>query len=259
MSPGPPEDTAATAARRTGRHDRRRSALVPLTLSDEVGTGTVLYMPSPRSALRHAAPVLMESVMIPLIAYYCALMVAGFRGALIGALAWSYFLVARRMVRRERVSTMLAIGTILVTLRTGISFATGSLFLYFIQPTASAFLASFLLLGSALIGRPFTQRFTHDFCPLSAEFLARPNTHRFFVRVSFLWAATMLLNGLVVLVMLLQATSQAFAIERSAITLSMTLVAVFLSIVWFTRTMRSDGITVRFGTATVPEPTSLVA
>jgi intracellular septation protein A len=226
--------------------------MVPLTVADESGTGSVLYLPSIRSALRHAVPVLLESIVIPLIAYYCALMVAGFRGALIGALAWSYVLVIRRIVRRERVSTMLLIGTVLVTLRTAISFVTGSLFLYFIQPTASAFVASGLLLGSALLGRPFTQRFTHDFCPLSPAFLARPNTRRFFVRVSYLWAATMLLNGLVVLVMLLKATSNSFVIERSAATFSLTLCAVYLSIMWFTRTMRSDGITVRFGAAKSP-------
>ena len=188
------EDTTTVTAP-TGRG---RTPMVPLTVSDEVGTGSVLYMPSVRAAVRHALPVLIESIVIPLIAYYCALMVAGFRGALIGVLAWSYVLVGRRLWRHERVSTMLLLGTLLFTLRTGIAFATGSVFLYFIQPTASAFVASFLLVGSALLGRPFTQRFTHDFCPLSPEFLARPNTQRFFVRVSFLWAATMLLNGALV-------------------------------------------------------------
>jgi intracellular septation protein A len=245
MSPGPPADATLAVAPSIGPPDRRRCVLVPLAVSDEAGTGSVLHMPSPRSALRHAAPVLLESVVIPLIAYYCALMIAGFRGALIGALAWSYVLVVRRIVRRERVSTMLLLGTVLVTLRTAISFATGSVFLYFIQPTV----ASGILLGSALLGRPFTQRFTHDFCPLSPEFLARPSTRRFFVRVSFLWAATMFLNGAVVLAMLLRASSSAFAIERSAVTLSLTLCAVYLSIMWFTRAMKSDGITVRFGSA----------
>jgi hypothetical protein len=227
--------------------------MVPLVLSDEVGTGSVLYMPSIRLAIRHAIPVVLESVVIPLMAYYCALMIAGFRGALIGALAWSYLLVIRRILRRDRVSTMLLLGTALVTVRTAISFATGSVFLYFIQPTACAFLASALLLCSALLGRPFTQRFAHDFCPFSPEFLARPTTQRFFVRVSFLWATTMLLNGIVVLTMLLMTTSDAFALERSAVGVSLTFVAIFLSIVWFTRTMRRDGITVRFGGAKVAE------
>ena len=198
--------------------------------------------------LRHAVPVVLESVVAPLGAYYCALMLMGFRGALMGALAWSYALVVRRLVRHERVSTLMLLGTVLLTMRTAVSFATGSAFLYFIQPTAAAFLAAALLLLSAVLGRPFTQRFTNDFCPLSPEFLARPTTHRFFVRVSFLWAATMLLNGVMVLLLLLLASTNAFAVERSAISVGLTALAIYLSVTWFTRTMRRDGIVVRFGT-----------
>jgi hypothetical protein len=204
-------------------------------------------MPSARSVLWHAVPVVLESVVAPLAAYYFVLLIAGFRGALIGALVWSYLIVARRLVRRERVSTLLFLGTILLTMRTLISFVTGSAFLYFIQPTASTFLASLVLVGSALLGRPFTQRFTHDFCPLTPELLARPTVHRFFVRVSFLWAVAMFVNGGVVLWLLLNASARAFPLERVAITLSLTAAAIFFSVTWFARSMRRDGVTVRFG------------
>ncbi len=155
--------------------------------------------------------MVLESVVAPLAAYYFVLLIAGFRGALIGALVWSYLIVARRLMRHERVSTLLLLGTVLLTMRTVISFVTGSLFLYFIQPTASTFLASLALVGSALLGRPFTQRFTHDFCPLTPELLARPTVHRFFVRVSFLWAVAMFVNGGVVLWLLLTASAGALS------------------------------------------------
>jgi hypothetical protein len=194
--------------------------------------------------LRHAAPVVLESVVAPLIAYYTLFMIDGFRGGLVGALAWSYALVIRRLFRRERVSTLLMLGTALLTARTLVSFITGSPFVYFILPTACAFLASAVLVGSGLLGRPFTQRFTHDFCPLSPELLARPAVHRFFVRVSFLWATAMFLNGAFVLSLLLMAPAGAFALERSAISVSLTAFAVLFSVMWFTRSMRRDGVTV---------------
>ncbi len=187
--------------------------------------------------------------MAPVAAYYCVLVIAGFRGALLGALAWSYLLILRRARRHERVSTLLWLGTALLTIRTVVSFVTGSAFVYFIQPTASAFLASFLLVLSALAGRPFTQRFTHDFCPLSPGLLARPSVHRFFVHVSFLWAGAMFLNGAIVLTLLLTASNSAFPLERLGATLSLTAGAIALSIAWFARSMRNDGITVRFGVA----------
>jgi hypothetical protein len=233
--------------------DSRRSALRALNFQDdpEGSAGSVLDMPSPRLVLWHALPVVFESVVAPVAAYYFVLLLAGFRGALIGALIWSYLIVARRVIRRERVSTLLLLGTILLTMRTVISFVTGSAFLYFIQPTASTFLASLVLVGSALLGRPFTQRFTHDFCPLTPELLARPTVHRFFVRVSFLWAVAMFVNGGVVLWLLLTASASAFPLERVAITLSLTAGAIFFSITWFTRSMRRDGVTVRFGVSEV--------
>jgi hypothetical protein len=191
--------------------------------------------------------VILESVMAPVAAYYCVLLIAGFRGALIGALIWSYSLIARRVLRRERVSTLLMLGTALLTVRTVISYITSSAFVYFIQPTASAFIASVLLVLTALVGRPFTQRFTHDFCPLTPELLARPSVHRFFVRVSFLWAITMFLNGAVVLTLLLTASARSFPLERLGATLSLTAGAIFISITWFVRSMQHDGVTVHFG------------
>ncbi len=246
--------TEVASAGRVGHFRRRRLVLAPLDVSEPVhpNARSVLLLPPPRLVLRHAVPVVLESVVAPLAAYYCAYMLVGFRGALVGALAWSYSIVARHLIRRERVTTLMLLGTALLTMRTIVAFATGSAFLYFIQPTAMAFLAALLLLSSALVGRPFTQRFTHDFCPLSAAFLARPTTHRFFVRVSFLWAVTMLLNGAIVLTLLLEVSTKSFALERSAVTLLLTGSAVALSIAWFTRAMRRDGITVNFGIAASP-------
>jgi len=199
------------------------------------------------SVLRHAVPVILESVVAPVAAYYLVLVVAGFRGALIGALTWSYFLIGRRLWRHERVSTLLWLGTLLLTLRTAISFVTGSAFLYFIQPTASAFLASLMLVLSAVVGRPFTQRFTHDFCPLTPQLLARPSVQRFFVRVSFLWAVAMFLNGAIVLTLLLTASTGTFPLARLGASTTLTAGAIALSITWFARSMRRDGVTVRFG------------
>jgi len=250
---GPP--TAPIGRRQDGQVDSAispsgsRPALQALAFSDHPDgrSASVLQLPHPLRVLRHALPVILESVVAPVVAYYCVLLIAGFRGALLGALAWSYFLIGRRAWRHERISTLLLLGTALLTLRTAISFATGSAFVYFIQPTASAFLASLLLVASALAGRPFTQRFTHDFCPLTPELLARPSVHRFFVRVSFLWAVAMFLNGAVVLTLLFTVSTRSFPLERLGATSSLTAGAIFLSITWFARAMRRDGVFVRFG------------
>jgi hypothetical protein len=182
------------------------------------------------------------------------MVLAGFRGALIAALAWSYLALGRRLRRRERVSTLLLLGTALLTVRTVISFVTGSAFFYFAQPTAATVIISLVLFGSAAIGRPFTQRFAHDFCPIDPALLARPLVRKFFIRISVLWATVLMLNAAIVLWLLVSSSLRAFVLERTAVTWSLTTVAIFFSITRFIAAMRRDGITVEWGRNREPLP-----
>jgi hypothetical protein len=209
-------------------------------------------MPAPRAAVRHAIPVVLEAVVAPLGLFYLVLMLWGFRGALIAALGWSFLALARRLHRGERISMLLLLGTLLLTLRTTVSFITGSAFLYFAQPMAGTIVIAFVLFGSALVGRPFTQRFAGDFCPMDPALLARPLVHRFFVRISVLWATVLLLNAGFVLWLLVTSSLHAFVLERAAVTYSMTACAIYVSIRQFVVMMRGDGITVQWGPGAAP-------
>ena len=195
----------------------------------------------------HAIPIFIEGIIGPLVVFYPTLVLWGFRPALIATLLWSYGATARRLVRGERVSTLLILGAVLLTLRTGIAYATKSSFFYFAQPLAGTIVIAGVLLISAAIRRPFTQRFAHDFCPLSQELLHMPRIHQFFVRVSYLWAVTLLINSGVVLWLLLNSSLRSFVLERSAVTWGTTTIAIVLSILGFIRTLRNDGIHVRWG------------
>jgi hypothetical protein len=221
----------------------------PLALScrEEGSTIEHLRLPSRRSVLRHACPVVLEAVLAPLALFYVVLVSAGFRGALIAALVWSYLALGRRLRRGERVSTLLILGTALLTVRTAVGFITGSAFVYFIQPTATTVVASLVLVASAALGRPFTQRFAHDFCPIGPELLARPRVRQFFVRVSILWATVLMLNAGIVMWLLVSSSLRAFVLERMVITWALTAMAIFFSITRFLAAMRQDGITVEWG------------
>jgi hypothetical protein len=210
---------------------------------------SVLHMPSPRAALRHAAPIVFEGVVGPLALFYATLLIFGFRGALISALCWSYGAVIRRVRRGERITALLMLGTLLLTLRTTVAFVTGSAFVYFIQPTAGAVLVAIVLLISAVMRKPFTQRFAHDFCPLDPELLARPRVQKFFVQISVVWAAVLLLNAGLVMWMLLSSSLKMFILERTAATWSLTAGAIAISIFGFTAAMRGDDVTVHWGSS----------
>lgn len=183
----------------------------------------------------------------PFAVFYLVLVIWGFKGALIGGLAWSYAAIIARLVRRERPSATLLLGSAMLTVRTAIAFVTGSALVYFAQPTAGTFAIALLFLGSALIGKPFIERLAKDYCPLDPDVVERPAVRRFFVRVSLLWAFVLLTNAGFVMWLLLTSSLHAFVVERSAVTWVLTASGIGLSVFWFVRTMRRDGISVRFG------------
>lgn len=220
-----------------------------ITLHTDEHQGTLLRMPEPWAAIRHAIPIVVEGVVGPVALFYVALLMAGFRGALIAALGWSYLAFARRLYRGERISMLLLFGIILISLRTAIAFVTGSTFAYFAQPAAGTVAISLLLFGSALLGRPFTQRFAHDFCPIDLEIMNRPPVRRFFIRISVLWGAVLLLNTGLVLWLLASTSLHTFVLERPVVTYGLTAGAIFLSITRFIAMMRQDGITVEWAGA----------
>jgi hypothetical protein len=220
-----------------------------ITISGAGGDAPVLHMPSPRAALRHAVPMVFEGIVAPVAVFYLFLLCTGFRGALLAALGWSVAALVRRVVRRDRPSAVLILGVALLAMRTGVAFVTHSATLYFIPPMAWSTFVALVLIASAVARRPFTQRFAHDFCPLDPDLVARPRVQQFFLRISLLWAAVMLVNTGFVLWLLLSTSLDAFVVERTAITWSLTAGAIACSIFGFTSTMRRDGMQVRWGAA----------
>lgn len=209
----------------------------------------ILHLPSPLASVRHSLPTLLEGVVGPFVVFYLVLLLWGFRGALIAGLGWSYAALATRVVRRQRPSATLLIGSALLTIRTAISYITGSALVYFAQPTAGTCAIALLFLGSALARRPLVERLARDYCPLDAQVVARPAVRRFFVQVSLLWAFVLLSNVGFVLWLLLTTSLHAFVVERAAVSSLLTVSGIALSVVWFVRVMRRDGVTVRFATS----------
>jgi len=188
-----------------------------------------------------------ESTLAPAVLFYVVLMGLGFRNALIAALAWSWAAVARRVITRSRISGMLLVGTAMLTVRTAVSWVSGSAFVYFLQPTVGTFLVAAAFLISVPAGRPLAERMARDFCPLDPDLLARPCVRRFFLRVSLLWTAAFLANATATLLFLLTVSVGTFVVVKTVISAAVIGLAVVVSTLWFRRALRSDGIHVRWG------------
>jgi hypothetical protein len=86
---------------------------------------TSFEMPRLRTLARHALPKLIETTVIPVGLFVGVLHFFGLWGAMAAGLGWSYAAVLRRVVARQRIPGLLLIGTLTLTARSALAFATG--------------------------------------------------------------------------------------------------------------------------------------
>jgi intracellular septation protein A len=195
---------------------------------------------------------LLESALIPAALFYLLLSVVSFDSGLFAALSWSITVIICRLVLRKPVPTVLLLTTTLLVARTVLGLLTGSVFLYFLQPTLQNFLISSLFMVSALLDKPLLARLAGEFCAFPTTLSGHPGMRRFFQRVSLLWALVFAINGAGTLVMLAKATVGNFLMVSTAGSYTLVGLGILLSLYWFRRSLRGQGIVLRMGHAAAP-------
>ncbi|MEU7989654.1 VC0807 family protein [Streptosporangium canum] len=175
-----------------------------------------IALPRLGAMLRHAAPRVLEGMILPVAVFYAGMVLFGLYGALAVAVAWVYGGIAWRLVKRRPVpgTVMLAAGTI--TVRAVLAGATGSPVLFFLQPCLGVFCASMGFLCTAKLRRSLAQRVATDLVPLPEHLLEHPRMRRFFVWQSVLWGCAQLLNALLSLWLLLSQPLETYLLVRTA-------------------------------------------
>jgi len=191
--------------------------------------------PQLRSLAKKGMPAIIEGTIMPLAIFYAALWSIGMWGALFAALSWSYLAIIRRIVRREPIPGLVLLSALALTFRTALAMATGSVFIYFLQPSLGTALLGLAFLGSMSADQPLVQRLARDFLPVSPDFFTNPFVRRFFMRISLLWALVMLANAAVTTWMLLELPVSLFVVSKTAASVAMTGVAIAYSVLWFRR------------------------
>ena len=205
-----------------------------------------LEIPRLRALARHALPNLVEASLVPLAVFYAALWLVGVWGGLFAALAWSYTAIARRVVTGRPVPGLLVLGVVGITARTIVAALSGSVFVYFLQPTLTTVLIAAIFLVSVPAGRPLAERLAGDFCPLPDTFVGSPPVRRFFTRITLLWAFVQLTNAAVSIWLLVTQPISTYVVARTATSWVLTGAAVVASTLYFRRSMRRHGITVHW-------------
>ncbi len=202
----------------------------------------VFELPRLRALARHALPRVLEGTVLPVVVFAVALHLLGVTGAVVAGLLTSYLVVLRHVVAGRRVPGVVVLGAVLLTARSALTLATGSAFVYFLQPTLGTVLVGLAFLGSVAAGRPLAERLARDFCPIPADVLANEHVRRFFLRISLLWAAVQLANAGLTLWLLLSESLGFYVVFRSVVSIGLTAAAIAVSTAWFTRSMRRHGV-----------------
>jgi intracellular septation protein A len=199
-------------------------------------------VPRVRHLVRHAFPRVLEGTIIPVALFVLALHFTGVTGAIAAGLAWTYSAIAIRVVTKRRIPGILILGAMTLTARSVLTFATGSTFVYFLQPTLGTAMVALAFLVSVPTGRPLVQRLASDFCPIPATLFEHAPVRQIFLRLTLLWAAAQFANAAVTFYLLLSQSVGVFVVTRTIVSLVITVVTIAISTVWFLRSMRRAGV-----------------
>jgi len=203
-------------------------------------------VPPLRATIRHALPNVIEGKVVPVLLFVGLLELAGTTPALVGALLWSIGALVRRRIRRETASGILILTTVGLITRTVAALATGSLVVYFLQPTLATALVAATFVGSVLIGRPLAERLVLDVCPVDDEARDHPTLRRFFSHVSLWWGFTSTINFALTLWLLLYQSPTTFVLAKSVLGPITTTVTLLVAYAWFRSLMARSGTQVVF-------------
>ncbi|HUP73455.1 MAG TPA: VC0807 family protein [Acidimicrobiales bacterium] len=212
----------------------------------------VLVIPNLRAVARRAGHNLVEGKLIPLLVFLSFLKFAGSAAAVVAALVWSMGCITFRLSTGRRVPGLVILTAAGLAARTIAAIATGSMVVYFLQPTASTALVGAAFLISVGVGRPLAEKLAHDFCPFDEATARHPHLRQFFVRLSLLWSFTSMLNAALTLWLLLTQPVTTFMVVKSFIGPGFTTVTLVIAIGWFRFSTRNNGIRFVFASGADP-------
>lgn len=193
------------------------------------------------AVVKRSSPRLLEASLVPTALFYCCLVVIGVGAAYAAALFWLYAAVGARLVRHRPVPPLIVLGAIGITVKTAVSVASGSTFVYFAQPVVGSLVVGCVFLVSVALGRPMVQALALEFWPLTPEMLADPTVVRLLRRLTFLWAGVNFAVGAATLTLLVALPLPVFVAVKQPVAWTITGAGIALTIDRAVHTARRIG------------------
>lgn len=200
-----------------------------------------VVIPNVRAVVRHALPNVIEGKVIPLLLFVGFLELLGTVWALLVALGWSVATVGYRKATRRRVPGLIVLSTAALIAKTIAALATGSMVVYFLQPTVTTVVVGATFLISIPLGNPLAQRLAYDVFPFDDSTKAHPLMRQFFVRLSVLWSFTSLVNASITIWLLLTQSITTFVLVKAVLGPTTGVVTVGSMFLWFRFSLMRSG------------------
>jgi hypothetical protein len=201
-----------------------------------------LTRPGLAPILRHLALSLLMANVIPAALFYLCLRAGNVWAALVAALVWCYGAIAWRAGTRRPASGLLLVTAVGLTARSALAFASGSTFLYFVQPAITDAVIALLFFASLWTARPIVARLAADFYPMTAEVAGRPRVQRLFWKLTLFWAVLCVVKCIVTLWLLEALPTVTFVAVKSLGILAVILLGTVATVYAACRVARSEGL-----------------
>ncbi len=202
-------------------------------------------LPRLRAIARHAVPNLVECTLVPTVIFSVALHFWGLIPASLAALGWAYTMLGRRLLIKSRVPGLLLLTCLGLTVRTAVVVASGSAFIYFLQPIAATTAVGLTFFASSFTNNPMVDRLAKDFCPLTSDIVARRRVRQLFRRLTVMWAAVNLLNAGITGWLLMTQSVAVFVAVKPIAAMVVTWSAVAITVLWSLRIASKEGLRTR--------------
>jgi hypothetical protein len=194
------------------------------------------------AVVRHLSVSLLTANIIPTVLFYLFLLAGNIWMALIAAMVWCYAALAWRVGTRRRASALLWIALVGLTAKTALAFASGSTFVYFLQPALTDAAVALVFLVSLITAQPFVARLAADFYPMDADLAGRPRIQRLFWRLTLLWATICGAKAVVSLWLLETLSTSSYVTAKTVIGPSAAIAGAALTVVLAVRVARHEGL-----------------
>jgi uncharacterized membrane protein len=199
-------------------------------------------LPHLNSIIKRVAASLATAVVAPAVLFATLVVLVNVATAMIVALAWVVGAISWRGATGRTVSGLLVLTVAIMSVKTTLAFATGSTFVYFVQPVLVDAVVATVFLGSLRSDRPLVSRLAPDFCPMDAALSARPGIRQLFKGLTAMWGLVILVKGSITLWLLLSLSTVDFVVIKSGTILTLTLTTTAATIVWSVIVCRQEGL-----------------